>query len=115
LHSTRQIAEAMTPDGARLTKESHGGARALGSDLACSRSSKPWPSLQVAMVFGDPPKRKVLCSCGTIAEVDQGIASKKASLGKALECRTCRNERIAREREELERHFSGRDSEDEEW
>ena len=115
MHGTRQIAEAMATDGAWLTKESYSGAKASGSDLACSRASKPWPSLQVAMVFGDPPKRKVLCSCGTIAELDQGIASKKASLGKALECRTCRNERIAREREELERHFSGRDAEDDDW
>jgi len=59
--------------------------------------------------FGEPPKRKILCSCGAIAEVDQGIAANKMVLGKAMECRTCRNERIAREREELERHFSGQD------
>ena len=115
LHSTRQIAEAMTTDGARLTKEPYSGARAIGSDLASSRAGKPWRPLHVAMLFGYPPKRKVLCSCGAIAEVDLGIASKKMSLGKALECRTCRNERIAREREELERHFSCRDEEDAEW
>jgi hypothetical protein len=67
------------------------------------------------MPFGEPPKRKILCSCGAIAEVDQGVVANKMVLGKAMECRACRNERIAREREELERHFSGQDDENEDW
>lgn len=99
---------------ARLTNDSLSGARAYKGDLAYPRISKPGRSMQVLMLFGDPPKRKVLCSCGAIAEVDQGIATKKMSLGKIMECRACRNERIARERDELERHFSGQGDEEEE-
>ncbi len=71
--------------------------------------------MQVVMAFGESPKRKVLCSCGAIAEVDHGIATRKISLGKSMECRACRNERIAREREELAKHFNGQDQEEEDW
>jgi hypothetical protein len=114
MHSTRQLAEALTFQEARLTNGSTSGARAFKSDLAYSMSGMlvHRPS-QPTMLFGESPKRKVLCSCGAIAEVDQNIATKKISLGKAMECRACRNERIAREREELERHFSGKGEEEE--
>ncbi len=113
MHSTRQLAEALTGREARLTGDSLGGARAFRSDLAYGRGNVPVRS-QMSQLFGESPKRKVLCTCGAIAEVDQGIAAKKKALGKAMECRNCRNERIAREREELERHFSGEDGEEEE-
>jgi len=115
LHNTGQSAEALMSREARLTNDSLSGARAYRGDLAHPLVSKPGRSMQVLMLFGDPPKRKVLCSCGAIAEVDQSIASKKVSLGKIMECRACRNERIARERDELERHFSGQGDEEEEW
>jgi hypothetical protein len=75
----------------------------------------PVRSAQSTVLFGDSPKRKVLCACGVIAEVDQSIVSNKMSLGKAMECRTCRNERIAREREELEKHYSGCGEEEDDW
>jgi hypothetical protein len=114
LHSTRQLAEALTGREARLTGDSLGGARAFRSDLEYGRGNVPVRS-QVPILFGESPKRKVLCSCGAIAEVDQVVAAKKMALGKAMECRSCRNERIAREREELERHFFGEDEEGEEW
>ncbi|MEM0448688.1 MAG: hypothetical protein QW520_02575 [Methanomassiliicoccales archaeon] len=61
----------------------------------------------------DLPKRKILCSCGVIAEIDSRMVGVKSRLGKSLECRRCRNERIAREREELEKHFLGEEREDE--
>jgi hypothetical protein len=114
LHSTRQLAEALTGREARLTGDSLGGARAFKSDMDYGRDNAP-VRLQMPILFGESPKRKVLCPCGAIAEVDQVVAAKKMALGKAMECRSCRNERIAREREELERHFSGEDGEEEEW
>ena len=114
LHSTRQLAEALTGREARLTGDSLSGARAFRSDLEYGRGNAPVRS-KMPIPFGESPKRKVLCPCGAIAEVDQGIAAQKKALGKAMECRSCRNERIAREREELERHFFGKDGEEEEW
>ena len=62
------------------------------------------------VMFKDSPKRKVLCLCGAIADIDSAIASTKKRLGKSVECRSCRNERIAQEMEELRSHFDG-----EEW
>jgi hypothetical protein len=114
LHSARQLAEALTGREARLTGDSLGGARTIRSALAYGRGNVPVRS-QMPILFGESPKRKVLCPCGAIAEVDQGIAVRKMALGKAMECRSCRNERIAREREELELHFSGEDGGGEEW
>jgi hypothetical protein len=32
-----------------------------------------------------------------------------------VECRSCRNDRVARELEEMSRHFSGDDENAEEW
>ena len=63
------------------------------------------------IMFGESPKRKVLCLCGAIADVDIGMASTKKKLGKSIECRSCRNERIAQEMEELRSHFTGEDGE----
>lgn len=59
------------------------------------------------VTFGEYRKRKVLCPCGAIAEVDSAVAGAKSSLGKTVECRSCRNRRIAHEREELDSHFKG--------
>ena len=61
------------------------------------------------VVLGDSPKGKVLCLCGAIADVDSGVASTKKRLGKSVECRSCRNERIAQEMEDLKSHFAGDD------
>ena len=114
MHRTRQLAEALTGRDGRLTGDSLGGARAFRSDLEYGRGNAPVRS-KMPIPFGESPKRKVLCLCGAIAEVDQGIAAQKKALGKAMECRSCRNERIAREREELERHFFCEDGGEEEW
>jgi hypothetical protein len=115
LYSTRQPAQALTCQEARLTNESSNGARAYRGDLAYSIIGMPVRTGQTTVLFGDSPKRKVLCACGVIAEVDQSVASNKISLGKAVECRACRNERIAREREELEKHYSGDGEEEDSW
>ena len=63
------------------------------------------------IMFGESPKRKVLCLCGAIADIDSGIASTKKRLGKSVECRSCRNERIAQEMEDLRSHYAGEDKE----
>ncbi|MDD1773492.1 MAG: hypothetical protein LUQ14_02580 [Methanomassiliicoccales archaeon] len=59
------------------------------------------------MMLGLYPKSKALCSCGEIAEMDSSVVRLKRRLGKDIECRTCRNQRIAKELEALEMHFSG--------
>ncbi len=58
-------------------------------------------------MFGDTPRRKILCSCGAIADFDSSMASRKRLLGKVVECRACRNQRISHEMEELDAHFLG--------
>ncbi|MDD1769990.1 MAG: hypothetical protein LUO79_02795 [Methanomassiliicoccales archaeon] len=63
-------------------------------------------------MFGDTPRRKVLCSCGAIADFDSAMASRKKGLGKVVECRACRNRRIAQEMEELTVHYCGEDPQD---
>lgn len=57
-------------------------------------------------MYGGPTAR-VLCRCGSVAELDRSVVGTKRGLGKAVECRRCRNLRIAREREELEHEFNG--------
>jgi hypothetical protein len=63
------------------------------------------------MMFGPYPRSKALCSCGEIAEMDSSVVRLKRRLGKDIECRTCRNERIAKELEALGLHFSGQEEE----
>jgi hypothetical protein len=63
-------------------------------------------------MFGIYPKSKALCSCGEIAEMDSAVVRLKRRLGKDIECRSCRNERIAKELEALELRFLGQDEEE---
>jgi hypothetical protein len=64
-------------------------------------------------MFGPYHKNKVLCACGSIADIDSGVLSTKRGLGKRVECRACRNRRIALEHETIERHFLGLEEEEE--
>lgn len=64
-------------------------------------------------IFGSFSKKKILCHCGSIADIDLSIVRLKSRLGKEIECIACRNQRIAREIESLEAHFSGQN--DEHW
>lgn len=57
---------------------------------------------------------RILCSCGAVTELDRSMVGIKHKLGKTVECRKCRNARIAREKEEEEIAFTGI-KEDEEW
>ncbi|OPY31083.1 MAG: hypothetical protein A4E32_02067 [Methanomassiliicoccales archaeon PtaU1.Bin124] len=58
-------------------------------------------------MFGNGPTSRVLCRCGAVADVDRGVIGTKRDLGKAVECRRCRNLRISRERDELDLEFNG--------
>lgn len=58
-------------------------------------------------MFGPNSMNKALCGCGAIADLDSEVVRRKRTLGKHVECSRCRNVRIAREKEEMERHFSG--------
>jgi len=60
-------------------------------------------------MFGPNSMNKALCGCGAIADLDAEVVRMKRNLGKRVECTRCRNDRIAREREEIERHFLGLD------
>jgi hypothetical protein len=66
-------------------------------------------------MFGPYSKNKALCSCGSLADLDSAVVSLKGGLGKRVECRECRNKRIAREHEMLEKHFSGEEEQEEDW
>jgi hypothetical protein len=57
---------------------------------------------------------RILCSCGAVTELDRSVVGIKQKLGKTVECRKCRNARIAREKEEEDIAFTGI-KEDEEW
>lgn len=119
MDSSRHVAEAINGRDARQTLEGPNRPRTVEPrwPTAAPPMARPSPNheaFQFQRLFGEASKRKVLCTCGAIAEVDTRIAGTKSRLGKALECRRCRNERVAMEREELERHFAGED-ENEDW
>lgn len=106
----RQVAKAMEPI-ARDWAFSTGVVELRDGPILYTYSP---PNSQTADVLGDvmfkdSPKRKVLCLCGAIVDIDSAIASTKKRLGKSVECRCCRNERIAQEMEELRSHFNGED------
>jgi hypothetical protein len=68
-------------------------------DLRCERD--------MSSVFGYWRASTVLCSCGNLVRLDRETVQRHRAMGKPVECRQCRNRRIAREREELERDFYG--------
>jgi hypothetical protein len=45
----------------------------------------------------DAPTSRALCACGALVEIDRSVLKTKKALGKPVECRRCRNERVARE------------------
>ena len=64
-------------------------------------------------MFGPYSMNKGLCSCGELTDIDQEVMRRKNELGKAIECRACRNRRIALEHDQLELHYLGVDEEGE--
>ena len=49
----------------------------------------------------------VYCVCGRIVVLDRSEMRLRLSLGKELECSSCRNRRISREIDEMDAHFNG--------
>ncbi len=66
-------------------------------------------------MFGPYSTNKALCSCGNIADIDTNVISTKHGLGKRVECRSCRNKRIAMEREVLDMSFEGCEDKEDNW
>jgi len=66
-------------------------------------------------MFGPYSMNKGLCCCGELTDIDSEVLRRKIELGKKVECRKCRNKRIAEEHELLELHYLGLDEEVEEW
>lgn len=50
-------------------------------------------------MFGPYLVGKALCDCGELADLDEEVIIRKKLLGKSIECRSCRNRRIAEELE----------------
>jgi hypothetical protein len=77
-----------------------------------SRSRPMGPS---GMLMVEPvATSRILCPCGAVVELDRSVVGIKHKLGKMVECRKCRNARIAREKEEEDIAFTGVKG-DEEW
>ncbi len=55
----------------------------------------------------------VYCTCGRIVVLDRTEMHTRLSLGKELECSSCRNVRISHEIDAMNDHFNGIDESDE--
>lgn len=66
-------------------------------------------------MFGPYLKGKALCGCGALADLDLGVVYLKKGLGKRVECRSCRNRRVAQEKDALDRDFFGIEEQDLDW
>jgi hypothetical protein len=58
--------------------------------------------------FSSKDEMCVYCACGRIVALDRSEMSLKISLGKDLECMSCRNRRIAQEIDYLNNLYDGR-------
>ncbi|MCG7844103.1 MAG: hypothetical protein MIO90_01575 [Methanomassiliicoccales archaeon] len=56
-------------------------------------------------MFGEWRGATVLCACGALVRLDQGSVYRRRTMGKPVECRTCRNQRVAMELENLDNEF----------
>ncbi len=81
----RQIAQAIEP-AANDWAHSAGASDLSAASILITRSPAQSHTSDVLgdVMFGESPKRKVLCLCGAIADVDSGIASTKKRLGKSV-------------------------------
>jgi len=66
-------------------------------------------------MFGPYSKNKALCGCGALMDIDAEVQRRKLNLGKRVECRECRNRRIAQEHDDLEKHYLGLDDLEEQF
>ncbi|MGD0818090.1 MAG: hypothetical protein ABR986_06780 [Methanomassiliicoccales archaeon] len=102
-----QLAEAVFGRGADKIEpkiEVLGGRDDFKPTLGCKARSMG-PS---GMLLSEPvATSRILCSCGAVVELDRSVVGIKHKLGKMVECRKCRNARIAREKEEEDIAFTG--------
>jgi|GEM_PF-958609 hypothetical protein len=109
-----QLADAVFGRGADKIEpkiEVLGGRDEYMPTMRCkARPSGPSGTLMVEPIATS----RVLCSCGVVVELDRSVVGIKHKLGKTVECRKCRNARIAREKEEEDIAFTGT-KDDEEW
>ncbi|MDH7508479.1 MAG: hypothetical protein QHH00_03665 [Methanomassiliicoccales archaeon] len=118
-----RIAQALDTIGSKPRLESIGSLKPT-NDLS-TRETNPLVSNTVAIndysfensrnlgevMFGPFSSKKILCECGAIADIDSTVVRLKHKLGKEIECTACRNQRIARELEALQAHFTNPDEE----
>lgn len=57
--------------------------------------------------FGEWQGATVLCACGCLARLDRATVHRRRMMGKPVECRACRNRRVALEKEDLDSEFYG--------
>jgi hypothetical protein len=108
-----QLAEAAFGHGADKIEpriEILGGRDDFTPAMRCK--SRPSGSSGILMVEHVPTSR-ILCLCGEVVDLDRSAVGIKHKLGKTVECRKCRNARIAREKEEEDFAFTG--IKEEEW
>jgi hypothetical protein len=84
-------------------------------EYAPATRCKSRPTGPSGMLMAEPvPTSRILCSCGAVVELDRSVVGIKHKLGKTVECRRCRNARIAHEKEEEDIAFNGV-KEEEDW
>ncbi|MFA5312001.1 MAG: hypothetical protein WC375_01630 [Methanomassiliicoccales archaeon] len=86
----------------RLELNSHREMKGLDQ-----QSSVQLAAMGNQFIFGTVATSRALCKCGAVAELDRSVLMTKRGLGKSVECRRCRNNRIAREKEELDNDYFG--------
>jgi hypothetical protein len=109
-----QLAEAVFGHGADKIEPKMEVLRGRDEFMPATRL-KSRPTGPAGLLMIEPvPTSRILCSCGAVVELDRSMIGIKHKLGKMVECRKCRNARIAREKEEEDIAFTGI-KEEEEW
>jgi hypothetical protein len=108
-----QIAEAVFGRGVDMI-EPRIEILGRGDEFMFTTGSKVIPRGSSGMLMVEPmATSRILCLCGAVVELDRSSVGIKHKLGKTVECRKCRNARIAREKDEEDIAFSGIKEEEE--
>jgi hypothetical protein len=62
-------------------------------------------------LFGEWRGATVLCACGSLVRLDQAAVNRRRQMGKPVECRHCRNRRVAMDHEDLDNEYNDREGE----
>ncbi|MDD1772019.1 MAG: hypothetical protein LUQ09_03780 [Methanomassiliicoccales archaeon] len=60
-------------------------------------------------LFGEWRGATVLCACGSLVRLDQSAVNRRRQMGKPVECRHCRNRRVAMEHADLDNEYNDRE------